>query len=340
MLENIVFALLIPLGLVCLARPFLIVYLFTTLMVVQFAPSADFEHTPMIKIGSINIFAFDYLTIILFVLLMIIVAKNLIHKRNLFHKLIEGQISKLVFALFLWSIFIGFLSYTKGFALQNVLRHISSESLMFIAVLIPTIPGVDFKKERFLKYSIALGLLLVGFALWKYLISHDVEITSSGTTRTLLGNSVVIFMLPICYMLFYSSTFRQYKLLSYSIIAMLTIGIILAGHRSGLITLAFVFLLYFLENDFNLLKYLWVPTSCITILLLVVLISPALQLSAGKSLLGDLVLRAGDTFNLENKTTDERLSKWGYSLEIAKQHPLLGLGRFPVHTDSIPMTPI
>ena len=335
MLENIVFAFLIPLGLVCLVRPFLILYLFATLMVVQFAPTADFDNTPLLKIGSMNIFANDYLTIIMFLLLMTIVVKNLLYKRNLFHNLIDDQVNKLVFALFGWSIIIGFLSYSKGFALQNVLRHISSESLMFIAVLIPTISEVDAKKERFFKYTIALGLLLVGFALWKYLISHDIEITSSGTARTLLGNSVVIFMLPICYILFYSRLFQQRKLPSCAIIAMLAIGITLAGHRSGLITLAFVILLYFLANDFDLLKYLWVPTSCMAVLVLIVMIAPLLNLSPGQTILGDMVLRAGDTFNLDNKTTAERLSKWDYSLEIVKQRPLLGLGRFPVHTDSI-----
>jgi hypothetical protein len=335
MLENIIFALLIPLGLICLVKPILLVYLFSTLMVLNFAPAVDLQNNPILRIGSINIFAKDYLTIILSLLIMIIVARNLVLKRHLLQELIDSQINKLIFALFIWSIFIGFLSYGKGFELQNVLRHISTEALMFIAVIIPTIPGVEQKKERFYKYSILLGLLLVAFALWKYLISHDIEITSSGTVRTLLGNTVVIFMLPICYMLFYSKYYRQRKLFSYTIITLLTIGITLTGHRSGLVTLAFVILLYFMTSDFKILDYLWVPTSIISIVILVVLISPMLSISPGKSLLGDMVLRAGDTFNLENKTTQERLSKWSYSYEIMSKSPLLGLGQFPVHTDSI-----
>ncbi|MEN8134276.1 MAG: O-antigen ligase family protein [Thermodesulfobacteriota bacterium] len=336
MLENIIIVLLIPLGLLCLVKPFLLLYLLTTVMVFKFAPSVSYyETTPIIKIGSINLFSTDYLILILFFLLMIFMAKNLISKRPLLGKLMEGQVSKLVSVLFLWSIFIGILSYGKGFALQNVLRNISTEALMFIAILLPTIPEVDKKKERFFKYSVLLGLLLVGFSLWKYFISHDVELTSSGTMRTLLGNTVIIFMLPICYLLFYSRYYRQHKLLSCTIIALLTIGITLTGHRSGLITLAFVILLYFTTKDFNIVDYLWIPTAGITMVLLVVLISSMLSITPGKTLLGDMVLRAGDTLNLENKTTMERLSKWDDSLEITKRYPLLGLGRFPVHTDSI-----
>lgn len=335
MLENIILILLIPFGMLCLIKPFFLLYLLTTIMVLGFAPSVSYETTPIMKIGSINIFSTDYLILILFLLLMTFMAKNLIFKRRLLGKLMASQISKLVLALFIWSIFIGILSYDKGFEIQNVLRKISTEALMFIAILIPTISDIDIKKERFFKYSILLGVLLVIFSLWKYFISHEVEITSSGTLRTLLGNTVVILMLPICYMLFYSRYYRQHKLLSYTIIALLTIGITLTGHRSGLITLAFIILMYFMANNFNILNYLWIPSAGITMILLVVLIAPMLRIPPGQSFLGDVLVRTGDTFNLENKTTMERLSKWDDSLEIIKKHPLLGLGRFPVHTDSI-----
>jgi len=335
MVDTIVIVLLVPLGLLCLIKPFFLLYLSTALMVLKFAPMVDYETTPIIKFGSINIFTTDYLILILFLLLMIFLAKNLIFKRQLLEKLMKSQISRLVLALFVWSIFIGILSYGKGFALQNVLRKIAVESLMFIAILIPTIPDVDVKKERFFQYSVLLGLLLVCFSLWKYLISHEVELTSSGTLRTLLGNTVVIFMLPICYMLFYSRYYRQHPFLCYTILGLLTIGIALTGHRSGVITLAFVILMYCLVNNFKLLNYLWIPTAGITMLLLVVLIASMVRIPPGQTLLGDMVLRTSDTFNLENKSTRERLSKWDYSLKIIQEHPLLGLGRFPVHTNSI-----
>jgi hypothetical protein len=335
MVENIIMALIVPLGLACLVKPFFLPYLLTTLMVLGFAPTVSYETTPIMKIGSINLFAIDYLILILFLLLMIFMAKNLIFKRHLLGKLMASRISKLVVALFLWSLFIGFLSYGKGFELQNVMRKISGEALMFMAILIPTIPDADLKKERFFRYSIFLGLLLVGFSLWKYFVSHDVEITSSGTIRTLLGNTVVIFMLPICYILFYSRHYQQHKLAAYTVIALLTIGIALTGHRSGMITLAFVILMYLMANNFKIQNYLWITSAGLTVLILVVLIGTMFRIQPGQSLLGDMVLRTSDTFNLENETTVERLSKWDDSLEISKKYPLLGLGRFPVHTDSI-----
>lgn len=334
MVENIIMALIVPLGLVCLVKPFFLPYLLTTLMVLGFAPSVSYETTPILKIGSINLFAIDYLILILFLLLLIFMAKNLIFKRHLLGKLMASRISKLVVALFLWSLFIGFLSYGKGFELQNVMRKISGEALMFMAILIPTIPDADLKKERFFRYSIFLGLLLVGFSLWKYFVSHDVEITSSGTIRTLLGNTVVIFMLPICYILFYSRHYQQHKLAAYTVIGLLTIGIALTGHRSGMITLAFVILMYLMANNFKIQNYLWFTSASLTVLILVVLIGTMFRIQAGQSLLGDMVLRTSDTFNLENETTVERLSNWQYSLEILKRQPFLGLGHFPVHADS------
>ncbi|MBU0481696.1 MAG: O-antigen ligase family protein [Proteobacteria bacterium] len=334
MVEKIVMALVIPFGLLCLIRPFYLLYLLPTIMVLGFAPSVSYEKTPLLRIGSINLFITDYLILILLFLLTVMVAKNLFFKRHLLEGLIEGRINKLVLLFFLWSIFIGFLSYGKGFALQNILRNLSTEALMFIAVLVPTIPDIELKKEKFFRYSIFLGLLLVLFSLWKY-FTHDVEFTSSGTRRTLLGNTVVIFMLPICYMLFYSRYYRLHRMLACTMIAFLAIGIALTGHRSGFVTLAFVLFFYFTTRDFKMLEYIWVPTAGIAMVILTVLIASMLQITPGKSLAGDMLLRIGDTLNLENKTTVERLSKWDDSLEITRRYPLLGLGRFPVHTDSI-----
>ncbi len=338
MYADIISLILIPLGIVCLFRPFLLLYLFTALTVLSLSPGPPElgdGPDPILRLGSINLFATDYLTLILLFLLIIFIAKNLMFKQYLLGKLVGSEITKIIIALFFWNIFIGIISYSKGFELQNVIRKIAVEALMFIAILMPTIPGADEKKEKFFKYTITLGLILVIFSLWKYFITHEIELTSSGTLRTLLGNSVVIFTLPICYMLFYSKYFRQHELISYSIIILFAIGIALTGHRSGFIALAFILLMNFFRNDFDYVKNLWIPTACATIIISIFFIASHSDITPGKTFVGDMVVRANDTFNLENKTTQERLSKWAYSIEIIKKYPLLGLGIFPVHTDSI-----
>jgi O-antigen ligase len=56
------------------------------------------------------------------------------------------------------------------------------------------------------------------------------------------------------------------------------------------------------------------------------------EITPGKSLAGDFIIRFNDTVNLENKTTNNRLNRWSYSAEVLKKNPFLGLGRFPVKT--------
>lgn len=329
-LNNIISLILIPLGILCLFRPFLLLYLFVTLSVLTFAPAISHQSSEfkIIQVGAINIFAQDYLILIMVILLLY----NFVVRRYPVSKLFASPVTKVVIAVFFWNIFIGLLSYLKGFNLQNVLRNLSTASLMFIAILIPQIEDIDIKKERFFQFGIILGVIVVSFALWRYGISHEVQHTSSGTIRTLQANAVVIFMLPVCYILFYSNYWRSHRTLSLSIIVLLAIGIHFTGHRSGLVVLLFVLIMWFFWGYFKKLDYLWLPLWSAALLMTVILILPMYKMVPGQSLFGDLVIRADDTFNLENSTTQDRLSIWKYSVEIIKENPLLGLGRFPVYT--------
>ena len=330
LLDNIVSLILVPLGILCLFRPFLLLYLFVTLPVLTFAPKISQEDIEfkIVRLGSINVFAQDYLILIMVFLLLY----YFVIKKQSISKSFTSPITKVVVAMFFWYIFIGILSYLKGYNLQNVLRKLATESLMFIAILIPQIEGIDTKKECFFKFAVILGVILVFFALWKYGVSHEIQVTSTGTVRTLLGNAVVMFMFPICYILFCSNYWRKHRLLSWIIIVLLAIGINLTGHRSGWVVMLFIIVMYFWWDDFNLVDYLWVPLWGIVLLMTVMFILPKYKMIPGESFAGDLFLRLNDTINLENKTTQERLSKWMYSYEIMKERPLLGLGRFPVYT--------
>jgi O-antigen ligase len=333
--NHIISLILIPLGILALFRPFLLLYLFAALPILPFIPTLSQKGGELFKIiqlGNINIFAHDYLIVIMAFTLLYHLLINI----NISRKFLTSPISIVIIALFFWNIFIGILSYSKGFEFQNVLRQLSTEFLVFIALLIPQIEDIDIKKEKFFKFSIVLGLTLVAFGLIRYSITHEVMFTSSGTLRSLDGNSVLILLIPICYIFFYSNYWRNNKIISYFIITLMTIGIILSGHRSGMIVLLFIFAAYYLSNQFNKLKYLWIPLWGIALVsIITIVINNVDKTLPDESFLGDLVIRANETFNLENETTKERLDKWKLSVEVFKEKPLLGLGRYSVYTQHI-----
>lgn len=323
----ILWVILIPLGIFCFFRPVLLLYIFATLPVLRFIPTTS----PMsLKFGSINIMAPDYLILIMVCLLLY----YFLFKRQPEVRLFTSPITKVIVAVFIWDIFIGILSYLKGFHLENVLRHLASESIMFIAILMPQIEDIDIKKERFFTFGIIIGIVFTFFAIWRYFVSHEFETTSSGTLRTLLGNDVVILLFAICYILFYSDYFRKHKMLSVCGVSLLCIGISFTGHRSGWIAFFFVLVMWYFYNK-NKMKTWWIPVWGFALLLTFLLTLPTFSLVPGQSMVGDMGIRFRDTFDLENRTTQERLSKWKYSFEINKEHPLLGLGRFSVQTLAI-----
>jgi hypothetical protein len=263
---------------------------------------------------------------------MMFLLRNSVIKKPLVKPLFSSPITKAVFVLFFWNIFIGTLSYSKGYQLQNVLRDLAKECFMLIVIFIPFFEDIDLRKQRFFKYVVILSTILALFGFMRYFLSHDIEFTSSGTVRTLLGNCVVIFMFPVCYILFYSDYWREHKGYAFLLIVLFTLGIHFTGHRSGFIVLIFAIAIYFVSTDFNISNYLWIPLIGVTLLIAVILAFPMLRIAPGKSIVGDSILRASDTFDLDNKTTQERISKWRLSVEIMKDKPLLGLGRLPVYT--------
>jgi len=321
-------------GIICLFRPFLLIYLFAIIPVVKFIPKLppDDNVFRILQLGTINIFVLDFLIFILFLLIAVYSLRNCVIKKQSFLKIFEGQIAKVILIVFLWNIFIGALSYLKGFNAQNILRHFAMESLSFITILPHLTESINNNKERFFKFSIILGLTLVTFAILKYSVFHEVGITSSGTIRTVRANAVVIFMLPICYILFYSSFWRNQRILSLIVILLFTIGINFTGHRSGWVVFLFAISMYFFSKDFKILEYLWVPFLSIVIFASVIFIVPKDEMVPSRSLITDFVLRFNDTFNIQNSTTQDRLSVWEYSIEIIKEKPLLGLGRYPIYT--------
>ena len=332
-LNNLLAALLIPLGLFCLFRPSALIYLFAGISIVCFSPliGQDSEFIIM-KLGAVNIYAYDYLVFILLMILIFFFMKDAITKENIIYDVIKSPLTKLLIVMFMWSLVIAAFSLYKGFTVKNVLRNLSTESFIFIAILIPLLKPTPAAKRTFFRYAMLLGIILFFIGFIKYTMTQDIEMTSSGTPRTLLGNTVPIFMLPICYLLFSNDNWRKNNIISVIAILALSIGITFTGHRSGMMVLFMVLAIYYFSNDHNKVDYLWIPTLGIAgLLLFFLLINFSLRIP-GESFITDVLTRAGDIVSFDNETTVERLAKWSFSLKILGTNPLIGLSRFPVYS--------
>ena len=329
---NIIISLVLIGGIISIVRPILLIYLFVALpaMVMASFVSEYAVVLRVVRVGSLNIFAADYLLLILLVMLIFTTIKISISKTQDFRILITGPISKMIFTMFAWEVIIGILSYQKGFNLQNVLRQLANEALMFLSVFIPQIKDIDFQKEYFYKFISILGLVLVFSCLWRYFITHEVGLTSSGTLRVIAGNSVLFFMASICYILFCNNRLQVHKFSSYILLVLMIIGVIFAGHRSGFIALFFIFCLWYLKSGHPKIDYMFIPLWAGAFFIIALFILSTTHIVAGKSFLGDAALRLKDTFDLENRTTTDRLDMWIYSLDVVREKPLIGVGSFPV----------
>lgn len=247
--------------------------------------------------------------------------------------ILNSPISKVVILFFLWEFVIGALSYMKGFGIESILRSLSVESLAFIAIFIPLIESLDGKKEKFFQYTILLGVAVILFGIMKYTIFHEIQLTSSATKRTLDGNAVIILLFPLCNVLFASEYWRKHNLQVLLFIMVTALGVQFAGHRSGWIVFFFVCGMWFLLSD-QKIRLAWIPLWGTAMVTLLVIISFSITFKPG-TLFGDFLVRVRDTANLQNETTQERLSKWKFSFETIEKYPLLGLGRYPIYTEQL-----
>lgn len=318
----------IPLGILCLFRPMLLLYLFVTVPALAYIPKAlgDFQEIKLLQLGSLSIYIIDYLVLIM----ALIFIKTLISRKNQFFLVFSSPIAKIIVFYFAWELFIGLLSFMKGFSLQNIMRRFSGESLVFLAVLVPLIDDIDRKKEKFLIFSIFLATSVVIFSLLKYGIFHEYQLTSSETYRTLASSAVTIIIFPLCYVLFHEKPFKRHQIFFSIFIGLSILGIHFAGHRSGWIVLFFVLSAWYFLNE-QKIKLSWVPLWACSGFIGIVLCALFVGIQP-KTLTGDFLIRIYDTVDIHNQTTQERLSKWGYSVSVISQNPLLGLGRFPVYS--------
>ncbi len=338
MINNYISIFLVFVGIIGLFRPALLIYALVGLPVLWCAPylNAAVAGITVLKIGSITIYDLDYLFGLLILAIFFIFFQNFFLNRKSFYKYIASPISKIVTFFFIWKIFIGILSYIQGFHFENILRKLSSEALLSIAIFLPMIKTIRMEKEKFFDYVIFLCILMTIFAFFKFFISREIEYTSSGTVRTLLGNNVVLYMMPVCYLLFYKQRDFNSKILFWSLIVFLLLGINFTGHRSGWITFAFALVLYFLSSEFSLKDYIWIPLLGLsTILFISFFVVSNLKLEANKSIIQDMLIRISDTVDIENHTTQARLSRWVDSYEAFLEKPLIGYGRLPIYTKSL-----
>lgn len=289
----------------------------------------------VIQLGSLNVFLVDYLLLILAIVICIVLVRTYNTDRVQFKSVFSSPITKIVFFFFLWNLFIGILSYIKGYQPQNVIRILSPEFTAVIVIFLPLIKNIEAKKESFLNYCVVLGVILAIFGTIRYFVTNEIELTSSGTLRTLLDYTINIFIFPICYILFYGKFWQKNYLLGFFAFLLLGLGINLTGHRSGWLVLFFVIALFFLSPSFNKRQYIWIPFFSVGTILSIILFAPYITQSPGNSFFSDILIRVSDTFDWNNKTTVERLDKWSLCLEIVKEKPILGLGRLPFQAHGI-----
>lgn len=327
---DIVMYTFIPVGLVAVFRPEWLLYLFLIAIILTFVPHAiaDFDVLEIFRFGSIHLYLQDYLML----MLMLVFLKSCFQRSKEFFSVLETPVSKAVVILFLWEVFIGFLSFSKGFTLANVLRRLSVESLMFIAILVPL---VDLKKEdrkRLFRFAILMGGILILLGLLKYAVFHEVEITSSGTKRSLTGKAVPTLLFSLCYILFYRGAWRRRPLLSGLFILLIMVGITFAGHRSGWIVFLFVLSMWFLHSP-DKISFAWIPMWAVAMGLMMIIGFYSLNVRAG-TFYGDLFVRISDTFNAENRSTKSRVETLHMAVDVLKENPALGLGRYPLYSYS------
>ena len=337
-LIEVIKILFLILGVISLFRPIVIIYTFATFTIVSSIPTIPYEiNLQLMEIGTVNIFVYDYLIAITFILLVKLAVfydgKNNLKLIDLIN--ITSVRATLLFLL--WNIFIGFLSYQKGFRLQNVLRHLSYQFIITLCILIPQIIKDNKSKTKFFVYCIFIGCTLVLFAIIRYL-THEVNITSSGTIRVLASNNNTILLFSICYLLFGSQLKQNNLIMMMCIVLFISIGIFLSGYRSGFLVLSCILAYFFIRESLYRSDYVWIPLFCIAGIFFIILSLQIGIISINHSnFLSETIKRSKDTFDLQNKTTQDRLMKWEKAIKIVKINPLLGLGRYPFnhsHVDS------
>ena len=328
-LSQIIAFAFVPMGLAALYRPTILLYLFLFIPILEYVPHAiaDLSQLELYKAGPITLYVNDFLILTMGIIFL----KLYVRDSRRFFSVLKSPVSKAVLLFFVWEIFIGFLSYSKGFTTANVLRRLSVEALMFIAMFVPMIHMDEAARNRLLSFSIVLGILLFIFGLLKFAVFHEVELTSSDTQRSLTGNAVHILLFPLCYILFYSDYWKRHKLPSVFLVMIIALAINFAGHRSGWIAFLTVLALWYLYFP-QKIRFAWVPLMGLSMAVVVVIVALSMSVRTG-TVYGDFLVRIDDTFNMKNETTQLRLGTWEESVAIIKEHPLLGLGRYQLYAN-------
>ena len=326
---NIIMIILLIAGIISLSRPRLLLYLVATLPVMTFIEIFFLKEKDYLKlyIGSIQLNPLDCLLIPLFLL----IAYAVVTKKKRMRELYREPVTIMLIIMFFWSLIIGYLSYLDGFKIQNVLRNIATQSVMLFSILIPLIEWDDESLLKYFNYLVGITLLIITMGVIS-LLNHNVVITSTGTLRVLGPEEVVVILLAICYLLFYKKFSRKNVVKMSVVLLYLLLGIALAGFRSGMVALMFILALFWIGSKLSSPKYIWAPLLAVPLFVLIVAAIPKQGLKPGQSIIGDMYLRFEDIFNMQNSTTEGRLDSWEFGLEILKEHPVIGLGRFPVYS--------
>jgi O-antigen ligase len=173
--------------------------------------------------------------------------------------------------------------------------------------------------KRILYFMFGISICYPVWQMFIFLSSSEWQksITSSGTIRLSSSGVTPVLVIAILAILIFRKEIKFYILAAFPLASLL-----LVGHRSVLLSFGVaVMFMYTLTKELGkmlLLAYI----SGISLLFALY----AFEIYTGHSFIDDAVVRGGDTFNLENKTTVARLIAVNDNMYIFKERMFLGIG--------------
>jgi len=270
-----------------------------------------------IVVGSINIYAWD----ILFLLCVI----NLIYLFFIEKIKLDASTKKIVVLLLLYLAYLELSEiYNFWFSDRHRIDDLIRTSIKALYPLVILTVLFNLDKEDTKKFFLFVACCAVVIAGWTT-IKEIFDIgtgfkTSSGTIRRMRGEAIIVIQMGVLYFLYTNASRSIFK---FSAIVILLAAIALTAHRSGFLSIGFIFIAYtfYAIKSRRIGKLLYVATPILSlggIVLLGVIFFGKSEAISG------FFTRAADTFNTENKTSEGRLFKWEWALRSTLDNPIGG----------------
>lgn len=270
------------------------------------------------RVGPINIYLWD----IFFLFCMISLFYRIFIEKFQF----DATAKKVIFFLLLYlgwleiSEIYNFIFNPERHAFDDLIRSSISNLYPLALLIIYT----NFDSEGFRKFFrvvayCALFLAVVTLVKEIFDIGGGFK-TSSGTVRRMRGEVVMFIQIGLIYFLI---TPYKNQIIRYGFIFTCVAAVGLIGHRSGFLSVAavFVFYIWMLYKAGRLGYAITIATPLIAFGGVAFL---AIVLWGNATAVTSFLVRASDTFDTENRTSEGRLHKWTWALRSTAENPLGG----------------